>query len=121
MSEDPKQNGAPQANDAKQPKDQPNPEQREATSEDGQQHAAPESDRGTRESARRVTAAANNPGSTAAKRRQRAQSQQNLNVGTSSSRFDRVRVGGDMAGRDIYHISTSTREVDDTYEIGLDV
>jgi len=96
-------------------------QQKEGAPEAAQQDGATESDRGTRESARRVTAAASNPGSTAAKLRQRAQSRQNLNVGTSSSRFDRVRVRGDMAGRDIYHISTSTRETDDTYEISLDV
>lgn len=122
MSDEQKQNAAPPPADAKQPKEQPKPDQQqEAGSEEGQQDGAAEPDRGTRESARRVTAAANNPGSTAAKRRQRAQSRQNLNVGTSSSKFDHVRVRGDMAGRDIYHISTSPREVDDTYEISLDV
>jgi hypothetical protein len=122
MSDDLKQNVAPPSADPKQPKEQQKEDpQQQAAPEGDHQDGAAEPDRGTRESARRVTAAASNPGSIAAKRRQRAESRQNLNVGTSSSRFDQVRVRGDMAGRDIYHISTSVREVDDTYEIGRDI
>jgi hypothetical protein len=122
MSDEQKQQNVPQPSADPKPKEQPKPEQQqEAAPDEVQTDSAAEPDRGTRESARRVTAAANNPGSTAAKRRQRAQSRQNLNVGTSSSRFDDVRARRDIAGRDIYHISTSPGEVDETYEISLDV
>ncbi|MFL6140471.1 MAG: hypothetical protein ACJ72N_01200 [Labedaea sp.] len=105
------------------PSDAPDQDAAAPTGEPEDQPA--KSDESEGDAARRLAtaAAATNPGSTAAKRRQRNAGRQNLGFTDANSvDFDgNVTVQGDMAARDMFNIVTGGAvEFDDTYEISPD-